>query len=90
MLRLSFAPTLRRSLRRPATVARHPLGAAATLGAVLAMGFLVLALSGVPVLGWSLLAAAAAVAMVDTMRIPAGRQSPGILERLLPRRPGDG
>ena len=85
MLRLSPAPTL----RTPATVARHPLGAAATLGAVLAMGFLVPTLSGVPVLGWSLLAAAAAVAIVDTVRIAAGRQSPGILERLLPQRPGD-
>ena len=59
------------------------------LGAVLAMGFLVLTLSGAPVLGWSLLAAAAAVAMVDTVLIAAGRQSPGILERLFPRRPGD-
>jgi hypothetical protein len=85
VLRLSPAPTL----RRPATVARHPLGAAATLGAVLAMGFLVLTLSGAPVLGWSLLATAAAVAMVDTVLIAAGRQSPGILERLFPRRPCD-
>jgi hypothetical protein len=84
MLRFAPAP----ALRRPATVARHPLGAAAAVGAVLAMGFLVLTLSGVPVLGWSLLAVAVVVALVDTVLIAAGRRSPGILERLLPRRPG--
>jgi hypothetical protein len=48
----------------------------------------VLTLSGVPVLGWSLLGVAAVVALVDTALIAAGRQSPGIVERLLPRRPG--
>jgi hypothetical protein len=64
------------------------MGAAAAVGAVLAVGFLVLTLSGVPVLGWSLLGVAAVVALVDTALIAAGRQSPGIVERLLPRRPG--
>jgi hypothetical protein len=66
------------------------MGAAAAAGAVLAMGFLALTLSGVPILGWSLLAVAAVVALVDTALIAAGRQSPGIVERLLPRRPRGG
>ena len=88
MLSLSRAPTLRRSLRRPANT-RHPLGGAAVLGGVLALGFLALNLSGVPVLGWLLLAGAVVVSLVDIMLLAAGRQSQGILERLLRPRSGD-
>jgi hypothetical protein len=52
--------------------------------AVLAIGFLALTLSGVPVLGWTLLGVAAVAAVADTARIAAGRQSQGVVERLLP------
>jgi hypothetical protein len=64
------------------------MGAAAAAGGVLAVGFLVLDLAGAPILGWSLLATAAAVALVDTVLLAVGRQSPGIVERLRPPRSG--
>ena len=86
MLRFAPAPTL----RKPATVSRRPMGAAVAVGAVLGIGFLVLDLLGLPALGWALLGVVAVVALVDAALIAAGRQSPGIVERLLPRRPGGG
>ena len=72
--------------RRPATEARRPLGAAAAAGAVLAVVFLVLDLSGAPALGWVLLAAVAAIALADTVRIAVPPRSRGMLERLSERR----
>jgi hypothetical protein len=74
--------------RKPASARRRPLGAAAAVGALLGIAVLLLTLSGVPALGWTLLGAVAAVALVDTTLTAAGRQSPSILERLVQRRPG--
>jgi hypothetical protein len=62
------------------------MGAAAAVGAVLAIGFLALSVSGVPVLGWTLLGGAAVAALVDTALIATGRQPPGLVERRFPRR----
>ena len=79
-------------LRRPSTASkraatdRHPLGVAAAVGALLGV-VLAVTLTVVPVLGWTLLAAAVAIALVDVARTAAGRPSPSLAERLLPRRP---
>ena len=84
MLRIPPAPTA----TKPAAVTRHPLGAAAAVGALLGVGVLALALTGVPVLGWILLGAVAAIALLDIALIAAGRQSPSLLERLAQRQMG--
>ena len=55
---------------------------------MLGVGFLALTLAGVPVLGWMLLGAVAAIALVDIALIAAGRESPSLLERLAQRRLG--
>lgn len=83
---LRFPPAPAKTKR--ATVPRPALGVAAGVGALLGLAVLTLILSDIPVLGWTLLAAAAAVALVDSVLIAAGRQSPRILERLLAHRPG--
>jgi hypothetical protein len=84
MLRIPPAPTV----KKPAAVKHHPLDAAAAVGALLGVGFLALTLAGVPVLGWMLLGAVAAIALVDIALIAAGRESPSLLERLAQRRLG--
>ena len=81
MLRAPLAP----AKTKPVTVSRPPLGAAAGVGALLGLTVLTLILSGVPVLGWMLLAVVVAIALVDIVLIAAGRRSPSILERLLQR-----
>jgi hypothetical protein len=76
--------------RKPAAVKRHPLGAAAAVGALLGVGVLALTLAGVPVLAWMLLGAVATTALVDIARTAAGWKSPSLLERLLQHRLGGG
>ena len=84
-----------RSLAPPAprtsvTVARRSLAGAAAAGAVLAVGFLVLDLSGAPALGWVLLAAVVVIALADTVRVAVAPRSRGMPERLTERRADDG
>jgi hypothetical protein len=55
---------------------------------LLGVGVLALTLTGVPVLGWILLGAVAAIALLDIALIAAGRQSPSLLERLAQRQMG--
>jgi hypothetical protein len=84
MLRIPPAPPA----KKPAAGKHHPLGGAAAVGALLGVAFLALTLAGVPVLAWMLLGAVATTALVDIARTAAGRESPGLLERLTQRRLG--
>lgn len=81
MLRSPLAP----AKTKPATVPRPPLGGR-RVGALLGLAVLTLILAGVPVLGWTLLAAVAAIALVDIVLTAAGRPSPSILEQLVQAR----
>lgn len=82
MLGLARTPTA----RKRAAADRHPLGVAAVVGALLGVA-LVVTLTVVPVLGWTLLATATNLALIDIACTAVGRPSPIPLERLLPRRP---